>query len=186
MINYDEKGRVCSKCEVYKSWDNFSSAPRGPNLKRSACKKCRSSDPKQRVWAKTWRGKNTNKIKTMKDTDDPLRLKAKGVRNGMKRGSKETIPTTSDIYKWLSSITEWVCYYTSEKLDVRNFSVDHKIPLYRGGTNEITNLCICSKEVNSLKGIFTDTEFFEFLALIENCSSDLREILIKRLVNFQR
>lgn len=49
----------------------------------------------------------------------------------------------------------WIC------LSTENLSVDHIIPVTRGGTNDISNLTTLCKSCNSSKGNKTYTEWFE-------------------------
>jgi len=37
---YNEVGRVCTKCNEFKSWDNFYKTDVGPNGRKSRCKEC--------------------------------------------------------------------------------------------------------------------------------------------------
>lgn len=50
------------------------------------------------------------------------------------------------------------CQYSSEKLDPRLCSVDHVIPLSRGGKNVWENVVWCKKTINSTKGNKTPEE----------------------------
>lgn len=55
-----------------------------------------------------------------------------------------------------------ICYLTGEKIDIyspKDYNFDHIIPRSRGGSNNIDNLGICTKKVNSAKGDMTPEEF---------------------------
>ena len=57
-----------------------------------------------------------------------------------------------------------ICYLSGEELDLMNtqsFSLDHKIPSTKGGSNEIHNLGLCSWVVNRCKNDLTPEEFIE-------------------------
>lgn len=59
-------------------------------------------------------------------------------------------------------------------------TIDHKIPLQRGGTNSLDNLCLASASMNRAKGTLTHTEFIDLLALI-NTWEDKGKSLLTRL-----
>ena len=46
----------------------------------------------------------------------------------------------------------------------RRFTIDHKIPLARGGTNDPDNICCACKRCNVRKGTRTERKFFAILA----------------------
>ena len=51
------------------------------------------------------------------------------------------------------------CYYCGKKIEGRNKTIDHKIPISKGGTNAIENLCVCCQSCNSKKNNKTEAEF---------------------------
>jgi len=51
------------------------------------------------------------------------------------------------------------CYYTGEELTLENVSLDHIIPLCDGGEHSISNVSLCTKEVNRVKGQMSEAEF---------------------------
>lgn len=54
------------------------------------------------------------------------------------------------------------CYLTGDLIDItqpRTYSFDHIIPRSRGGTNNIDNLGVCTKQVNTAKNNMTPDEF---------------------------
>ena len=57
-----------------------------------------------------------------------------------------------------------VCYLTGKKIDVsdsRSYSLDHRVPVSRNGTNDLENLEICSIEANKAKADLTLDEFYK-------------------------
>lgn len=68
------------------------------------------------------------------------------------------------------------CYYCQCKLQPQYFtyndksrrkgSIDHMIPVSRGGTHDLDNLCLACVNCNQLKGDMTDKEFFVYLRKI--------------------
>jgi CRISPR/Cas system Type II protein with McrA/HNH and RuvC-like nuclease domain len=56
------------------------------------------------------------------------------------------------------------CYLTGEKIDLdkpATYSLDHKIPLSRGGKRELSNMGLTTKIVNQAKTSMTPEEFIE-------------------------
>lgn len=51
---------------------------------------------------------------------------------------------------WKSS--PHTCFYCEKPLIYEEATLDHVVPLSRGGTNNITNLVICCKVCNKAKG----------------------------------
>jgi hypothetical protein len=52
-----DSGRHCSKCGIFKIWDEFDKKPTGPNGRHSRCKSCIKTEKK-----KWWRRKNIRKV----------------------------------------------------------------------------------------------------------------------------
>lgn len=49
------------------------------------------------------------------------------------------------------------CYYCRKKFE--NYTIDHRIPLCRGGDNKLKNLVLCCMTCNNQKGNLTEEEF---------------------------
>lgn len=57
------------------------------------------------------------------------------------------------------------CYLTGEKIDLNKsetYSLDHKIPLSRGGTRELSNMGLTTKIANQAKTSMTPDELIQF------------------------
>ena len=52
-----------------------------------------------------------------------------------------------------------ICFYCNSELSENEKTVDHKIPVSRGGTNAMNNLVICCHSCNSKKNNQTDKEY---------------------------
>jgi len=53
------------------------------------------------------------------------------------------------------------CYLCLKKIQFGRDSIDHKMPLSRGGTNEYKNLAVAHRKCNSRKGAKTEEEYRE-------------------------
>lgn len=53
----------------------------------------------------------------------------------------------------------YFCALTGELLQPATASLDHKLPLGRGGSNSIDNLQVIHQQVNAAKGTMTNEEF---------------------------
>jgi CRISPR/Cas system Type II protein with McrA/HNH and RuvC-like nuclease domain len=56
------------------------------------------------------------------------------------------------------------CYLTGDILDLENLntiSLDHKVPVSRGGDNTINNMGLCTKDANQSKAALTVDEYIE-------------------------
>lgn len=58
----------------------------------------------------------------------------------------------------------WVCPYTKQTLSLSNVSIDHIVPISKGGTNKLSNLQFISRQANRAKD---NLHWQEFNAAIE-------------------
>jgi hypothetical protein len=56
-----------------------------------------------------------------------------------------------------------VCYYCGKHVEGKDKTVDHKIPIIRGGKTWYSNLVIACKRCNRNKSNMTDAEYMEYL-----------------------
>jgi len=70
---------------------------------------------------------------------------------------KWNMKTTIDIYKK----SDGVCWYCGKKIEA-DFTIDHVIPISRGGTDTLENLVPCCKSCNSGKRNKSIEEFRRF------------------------
>lgn len=66
----------------------------------------------------------------------------------------------------------FLCYYCRKQLKLRDKkpyldvpSIDHKIPLSIGGSNNISNCVVCCHQCNIIKGTLTEDTFGRLLAM---------------------
>lgn len=55
------------------------------------------------------------------------------------------------------------CFYCGKKMKERNKTIDHIIPIKKGGSNCFSNLTICCSRCNSIKGGYTIQELIDQL-----------------------
>ena len=56
-----------------------------------------------------------------------------------------------------------------------------KEPLERGGTNDLQNLCLTTKEMNTTKGTMTESEFKQLLSLVGGWADEGRMLARLRM-----
>ncbi len=64
---------------------------------------------------------------------------------------------------WKSRISEGVCYYCGKTFKPAELTMDHKIPLAKGGKSEKINLVPACKECNNNKKHLLPTEWDEYM-----------------------
>jgi len=73
---------------------------------------------------------------------------------------------------WMRKIGEGVCYYCRQKVGVKNLTMDHVIPLSRGGKSLKGNIVPCCKECNNKKKYLIPLEWEEYLARLSGKEQD--------------
>ncbi len=59
---------------------------------------------------------------------------------------------------WKHEITKGICYYCGKKFDPQDLTMDHIVPLSRGGKSNKGNIAVCCKDCNSKKKYMTPVE----------------------------
>lgn len=98
------------------------------------------------------------------------------------------IPFTRDRFeRWLveTSIQQtgikWECPYSRLVITLDDASIDHIIPLARGGTSELANLAVSHKRWNRIKGPLPAGRFFELRDLLVTWAPDEAKSVYDRL-----
>lgn len=78
------------------------------------------------------------------------------IHNLIRRSSKTPVDVE---YVRSLRYTQKKCYYCGIELNYSNFSIDHKIPVIKGGTNCNENLVACCLYCNSRKRAKTSEEY---------------------------
>jgi 5-methylcytosine-specific restriction endonuclease McrA len=66
--------------------------------------------------------------------------------------------TPNNIYRAIEA-QQFLCPLTGERLEPSSASLDHIVPLSKGGKHEMSNVWIVSKTVNAAKGTMALEEF---------------------------
>lgn len=113
----------------------------------------------------------------------PHLAKARNLRASLNRrvalDLRNTTPTIPEIEKWVNR-KSYSCHYCLIKLIIDDITVDHKTPLFRGGNNQLDNLCIACSSCNTIKGSLNEEEFRQLLQLV-NQWEDSGEYILRRL-----
>ena len=64
---------------------------------------------------------------------------------------------------WRRRIARGVCYYCGTKVGSKNLTMDHVVPLSRGGTSSRDNIVPACKECNNKKKYMLPWEWEEYL-----------------------
>jgi len=73
---------------------------------------------------------------------------------------------------WRKKIATGECHYCKTIVDPSELTMDHKIPLARGGTSERMNIVPACKECNNKKKFLLPTEWEEFMNIIKGNSDE--------------
>ena len=60
---------------------------------------------------------------------------------------------------WKNQLGKGLCYYCEERFHPSELTMDHKLPIARGGSTSKTNVVPCCKACNSQKQSQTKLEF---------------------------
>ena len=60
--------------------------------------------------------------------------------------------------EYLKKNVPWICSLCGHRIKAKDLTVDHIIPLSRGGTNQLSNLRLVHSLCNQIKGNFLDEE----------------------------
>ena len=74
---------------------------------------------------------------------------------------------------WKRRRSSGICYYCNNKFTPKELTMDHVIPIARGGRTERSNVVPCCKECNTKKKQLLPTEWKEYMnSLSQNNNSD--------------
>jgi len=64
---------------------------------------------------------------------------------------------------WRRKVERGICYYCGRKVPPEELTMDHRIPLSRGGTSDKSNIVPACKECNAKKKYLLPWEWEEYL-----------------------
>lgn len=59
---------------------------------------------------------------------------------------------------WRQKLASGQCFYCENSFNKEDLTMDHKVPVSRGGTSSKGNIVVCCKDCNSRKKYFTPVE----------------------------
>ncbi len=68
---------------------------------------------------------------------------------------------------WKRKCTEGICYFCKRKINPKNLTLDHIVPLVRGGKSTKGNVVPACKECNSKKKYLLPVEWNEYLERLD-------------------
>lgn len=96
----------------------------------------------------------------------PKMTKDKIIRQAVKKyynRHKEKIYRTKPVLRHQILIEQkHECFFCHKYLFSKDATLEHKIPILRGGTNDESNLCVSCTRCNNEKGAMTVDEYLEF------------------------
>lgn len=68
---------------------------------------------------------------------------------------------------WMNEVAQGICYYCEQKFPPSELTMDHVVPLVRGGKSTKGNIVPACKECNSKKKYMLPLEWAEYLDTIK-------------------
>jgi len=68
---------------------------------------------------------------------------------------------------WKNKIASGICHYCGKKFPAKELTMDHLIPLARGGTSSKGNIVAACKECNTKKKILLPLEWEEYMSSLD-------------------
>jgi 5-methylcytosine-specific restriction protein A len=72
---------------------------------------------------------------------------------------------------WKNLRARSACHYCKKQIPVKELSMDHIVPIVRGGCSTKSNIVPCCKECNNKKRYLLPIEWQEYLDSIRDCGS---------------
>lgn len=142
--------KACSKCKVEKPFSEFykktrykdySTSPAGYS---SDCKECIKA--KQRLWNKNCSKELRNQVSKKWRKRNPDKVKQSCQANNANRRANYKVLTRKDI-AYILTEGQYSCVYCSSSGN----TIDHLVPVSKGGSNNYSNLVVACKSCNSSK-----------------------------------
>ena len=91
-----------------------------------------------------------------------------GVDEAELRREKEKARKLRKSRWWQQKLSSGVCYYCNKNFKPKELTMDHIVPLARGGRSTKDNLVACCKECNTKKKTLLPMEWEEYMEKIKN------------------
>ena len=116
------------------------------------------------------------KSREQKNTEKNLRRKISNWNSKIKkRGGSFRVSL-----EWCKQFT--VCSYCKAKLDISIYSLDHKIPISKGGKDEESNLHLVCNKCNRAKGSLADIEFLALMIFLDTMKPESKWLIYRKLL----
>lgn len=149
--------KICNKCKEEKDFSMFYKNSSRKDGYDTWCKSC-SDDYNKQYYLK-------NKEKRRKQIEESekkrLMLPENVFKKRIDRSRKRVEASFEELYSKFNS--HRYCEYCGISLSEHDYSIDHVVPLVRGGKKTIDNLTFSCTDCNYLKGTRTKVEFLAFL-----------------------
>lgn len=149
--------RECFKCDRVLSLDDFYKTKSHPDGYSANCKDCmKTHSAKPEI-----RKKNTEKVRRLRK-ENPRYTEIHRKQQGKRRAWKKNLDSGLDTQEFLDTLyaTE-TCVYCKQFVEPKNRTMDHVIPLKRGGLHHPDNLVMACGSCNFKKSALTGEEFLE-------------------------
>lgn len=149
-------GKQCASCKIVKNFEDFSPAKRGRKGLSSYCKPC-ASNIQLNLYTKEERKEKTQKYRDANRNwwRNLHRINQFNRKKRVKLSSDGSV--TKDFIEKVYSLT--ICYYCKEETPRKFRTLEHKLPLIKGGLHSIDNITMACFVCNSTKGRMTEEEY---------------------------
>lgn len=166
--------KKCSSCKQLKQKSEYTKNKSNKDGISHICRLCRKENRKNNyTLEKSRKSRESSKNKNI------IRFRCNQFRNNTKKRTELPLPCLDDLENLVRTSLPNGCSYTKKELTGDDFGIDHKIPLKRGGTNDIKNLCVVDQKINKAKGNMTDKEFLSLLKVISKWEDGGESLLSK-------
>ena len=132
-----------------------------PSYKTNAKKRNAKNKKENKLSSKVERFKRANR--RLKSKSERFQHRDNSFKGNRKPYDKEYMKFNwKDIFTMIEENPK--CYLTGDKLDLENqnnIALDHKVPVSKGGSNELSNLGICTSIANQSKSSMTVEEYIQ-------------------------
>jgi 5-methylcytosine-specific restriction endonuclease McrA len=150
--------QTCKSCGLLKSYDEFSV---NRDRRRTTCRSCLN----ERWRLARLEGRHPSRFKYRTDEAERARRVLASQRCNQKRAaiiaSRSDGSITAEVLARLFATAKACAYCQAPFARSADKSLDHIVPLSRGGEHSIGNVCICCKRCNTSKGMTELSEWRE-------------------------